>query len=304
MKKEYIAHITRVVHHIEQNLASPFTIEELAGISGFSPYHFHRVFKRVMNENVFQFINRLRVEMVMKFIHHEPERNLTEIALVCGLQSPAHLSRTFRRFVGMSATKYRRQFSVDPTKAHFDSPLALVENEDVLVAEMEEKYCNLRVAIRKLPEKHAACIHRIGTIIHDVAEHVVEAEFGRLHTWMQSKHLMEEDSQAIGLIFDDPYITPESKQRYAVCFTTSNTFQPNMEVQSITLPGGMYAVFTLCELPHVLHQLIHIVSIRWLPLSPYLWDESRRMMAIFPNDPLGTPPGQVRVEFCIPVQLK
>ena len=107
MEKEYKVRIYQVVRYIEENLASPLTVEELANVSAFSVHHFHRIFKRVMNENVLQLINRLRVELVVKMIHHNRERSLTQIALDCGLQSPAHLARTFRRYMGMSASQYR-----------------------------------------------------------------------------------------------------------------------------------------------------------------------------------------------------
>ncbi|UUZ92751.1 AraC family transcriptional regulator [Paenibacillus sp. P25] len=305
MEKEYKVRIYQVVRYIEENLASPLTVEELANVSAFSVHHFHRIFKRVMNENVLQFINRLRVELVVKMIHHKPERSLTQIALDCGLQSPAHLARTFRRYMGMSASEYKD--SMDPTIERYDKArVAKATGSDLtreMEEKMEEKYRNLGITIRRLPERRAACIQRVGTLIRDVAELIVELEFDKLYTWMRAHEQIENDSQAVVSILDDPYITPESKQRYAVCFTTSKTVPSATEIQPFTLKGGMYAVVPLTGPIDELHPLIHMVSLHWLRLSPYQWDESRGMLAIFPDNSWENFQ-PVRMEFCIPIQLR
>ena len=54
--------------------------------------------------------------------------------------------------------------------------------------------------------------------------------------------------------------------------------------------GGMYAVVPLTGPIDELHPLIHMVSLHWLRLSPYQWDESRRMLAIIPGQLLGKSP--------------
>ncbi|MBD3919088.1 AraC family transcriptional regulator [Paenibacillus sp. PR3] len=302
MNKEYIARINQVVRYIEHNLASSFTLEELAGISAFSPHHFHRVFKHVMNENVFQFINRLRVEKISKVIVFDPDRSLTDVALECGLQSSAHLSRTFRRHTGLSASEYRKKYNLERTKEQFEQERAAA-NEAAQLQEIEQKYSNLKITIRLLPARQAACIHRKGSLIQEMYDMTVLMAFSKLATWMQTHDLLESDSQAIGLIFDDPCLTAQSMQRYAVSFTTSKNVSSSLEVQSITLYGGTYAVIPLAEPFHVLRELIHLVKIRWLPQSNFQWDESRHEMAIFQSTELSDPGDMVRLAFCIPVKL-
>ncbi|TYP79404.1 AraC family transcriptional regulator [Paenibacillus methanolicus] len=303
MELEYRSRINRVVRYIEEHLDSPLTVEKLADISSFSFHHFHRVFKRIMNENVIHFVNRLRVEKAVKVIVFEPERSLTDIALECGLQSPAHFSRTFRRYTGLSPTEYRVEYSIEKYVRWQEARLS-EENGSIRLPEVEEKYRSLKIEVRQLPKRCGACIHHVGTLIREVSDQTVSEEFGRLEAWMQAHDLMEADTQAIGVIFDDPCITPESKQRYTVCFTTSRTIPPSLEVLPITLPEGKYAVMSVAEPIDVLNELMHMVTIRWLQLSPYQWDEDRCMMTIFQGAPLQDPEGLVRIEFCIPVKLK
>ncbi len=41
---EYRRRICRVMNHISENLERDLTLEEIAGVSCFSKFHFHRIF--------------------------------------------------------------------------------------------------------------------------------------------------------------------------------------------------------------------------------------------------------------------
>jgi AraC family transcriptional regulator len=43
-RAEYVARINRVMDHIERHLDARLSLDELAAVAGFSPFHFHRVF--------------------------------------------------------------------------------------------------------------------------------------------------------------------------------------------------------------------------------------------------------------------
>ncbi|MCZ8521381.1 AraC family transcriptional regulator [Paenibacillus caseinilyticus] len=296
--------MNQVVRYIDEHLASPLTAEELAEVSAFSVHHFHRVFKRTMNENVLHFVNRLRVEKAAKLSVFQPERSLTDIALDCGLQTPAHFARTFRRYTGLTATDYRTRFGLDLMYSRFREIQIAGKNGSARLRELEEKYRRLKIEVSLLPAQRAACVHHRGTLVQGGVNRGIGEEFGRLEAWMRAHDLLDSTSQAIGLVFDDPCVTPVSKQRYAVCFTTTNPIPSSLEVQPIETAGGKYAVLSLDEPADVLFELIHMSSIHWLPHSPYLWDESRSMMAIFPSAPFPDPQDPVRIDFCIPVKLK
>lgn len=61
-RAEYAARINRVVDHLERHLDQPLKLEELARIACFSPFHFHRLFRALTGESLYQFILRLRLE--------------------------------------------------------------------------------------------------------------------------------------------------------------------------------------------------------------------------------------------------
>ena len=109
MAKEYKSRINRVIDYIESNLGREFTLEELAATSGFSKYHFHRIFNSFAGETIFQFIQRLRLEKSAVLLLNEPGKPVTDIALECGFAGSSSFAKSFQKHFGVSATEWRNR---------------------------------------------------------------------------------------------------------------------------------------------------------------------------------------------------
>ena len=48
--KSYQERMLRVLVHVQQNLSADLSLEELARVATFSPYHFHRIFRGMVGE--------------------------------------------------------------------------------------------------------------------------------------------------------------------------------------------------------------------------------------------------------------
>ena len=72
MKKKYKIRIDRVIQYIEDNLVSKITLQELAEVSHFSIYHFHRVFLGVIGETVNDYITRRKLERAVNVLVFKP----------------------------------------------------------------------------------------------------------------------------------------------------------------------------------------------------------------------------------------
>ncbi|MNC74119.1 Bacterial transcription activator, effector binding domain [compost metagenome] len=70
-----------------------------------------------------------------------------------------------------------------------------------------------------------------------------------------------------------------------------------------TIPGGKYAIVRITDRLDMVKDLLHLVSIEWLPLSPYIWDVSRPALEIYFPNSLHHPDGQCEMEFGIPIKL-
>jgi len=55
----YKERILRVLIHIQTHLDEPLSLEDLAAIAYFSPFHFHRIFKGMVGEPVKAHIRRI-----------------------------------------------------------------------------------------------------------------------------------------------------------------------------------------------------------------------------------------------------
>ena len=69
---DYVERVNRAIDHIVRNLAGPLRLEEVSEAAGFSPFHFHRVFKSLLGETLNQFVKRLRLERALYLMSHAP----------------------------------------------------------------------------------------------------------------------------------------------------------------------------------------------------------------------------------------
>lgn len=99
--------LKRVRRHVEQNIGGPILVRELAAIAKLSQSHFSRSFGISTGLSPHTFIVHARVDHA-RTLMRETSANLAEIAFQCGLADQSHLSRVFRRVVGQSPSKWRR----------------------------------------------------------------------------------------------------------------------------------------------------------------------------------------------------
>jgi AraC-like DNA-binding protein len=100
--------IRRVTKHVDTCLGSTIRTRDCAQIAKLSTSHFSRSFKISFGQTFFDYVLRCRTERVkeMMVMTDEP---LSRIALDCGFADQAHLSRQFRRRVGSTPARWRRQ---------------------------------------------------------------------------------------------------------------------------------------------------------------------------------------------------
>jgi AraC family transcriptional regulator len=108
-KRDYIPawKLSRVSTFIDQNLDRPIRIGNMASMVHLSTAHFSRAFRLTVGETPSAFVARRRIERAQRLILHT-EKPLAEIALECGLVDQSHLTKVFRRLVGLSPGRWRR----------------------------------------------------------------------------------------------------------------------------------------------------------------------------------------------------
>jgi AraC-like DNA-binding protein len=98
----------RVAALVDERLDSPLHVSDLASAVRLSNHHFTRAFKASFGQTPYAYVLSRRMERA-KALMVDGAEPLSQIALACGLSDQAHLSRLFRRIVGVSPNAWRRQ---------------------------------------------------------------------------------------------------------------------------------------------------------------------------------------------------
>ena len=93
--------------YIEENLGSPIRIVDLATIARLSVRHFTLAFTQSYGQPPHGHIVRRRIERA-KQLMVRTEEPLCQIALECGLADQSHLTKWFRRLLGVTPSAWRR----------------------------------------------------------------------------------------------------------------------------------------------------------------------------------------------------
>jgi len=100
------ARLRRVLEYIEANIADNITLSDLAGIAGYSPFHFARKFTLAMGIPPHRYISRIRLENAMAELA-AGTLPLAQIALNAHFSSQASFTRAFHRATGTTPKQYR-----------------------------------------------------------------------------------------------------------------------------------------------------------------------------------------------------
>ena len=92
---------------IDANAHEPIDLESAAGEFGLSPFHFLRLFARVLGVTPHQYLIRSRLRRAARLLA-EDTRPITEIAFSVGFGDLSNFVRTFHRAAGVSPRGFRR----------------------------------------------------------------------------------------------------------------------------------------------------------------------------------------------------
>jgi len=292
----YKERILRVLIHIQTHLDEPLSLEDLAAIAYFSPFHFHRIFKGMVGEPVKAHIRRIRLERSAWHLR-STDRNILDIALDAGYETHESFTRAFRSMFSNNPSVFRRgQFGDrnkrSPSGVHFQPGGKLKKFNPITRGGII-----MEIRIDNIEPMRVASVRHVGPYEE------CEPAWQKLCAWAGPRGLFGPGTKMIGISYDDPEVTPPEKIRYDACITVDDAIESEGEVIIRMIPGGDYAV-TTHKGPYT--KLIETYSKlygEWAPQSGRVV-KAAACFEIYMNDPEKTPPEELLTDIYIPLEAE
>jgi AraC family transcriptional regulator len=106
------AWLLRVKEHLDDTIKEAYSVRSLAGEAGVHPVHLARTFRRYLGCTVQEYVRLRRVrEMADRLIYSR--KSAWHLALENGFADGAYATRSFRKVLGTTPSRYRRIFLPD-----------------------------------------------------------------------------------------------------------------------------------------------------------------------------------------------
>lgn len=105
-QKEYIDKFVKITEYIKQHCNEDITLDEIAEISGFSKFHFSRLFRQYTGTSYYKYVNQKRIDYAEQLLI-DPEISITEAAVQCGFNSISSFIRMFKQLKHCTPTEFR-----------------------------------------------------------------------------------------------------------------------------------------------------------------------------------------------------
>ena len=214
---DYVERVNRAIDHIVRNLTQPLKLEEVADAAGFSPFHFHRIFKAFLGETLNQFVKRQRLERALTLMSHAPKRSLTRVALDCGFGSSSDFSRSFKQHYGAAPRVFDLDTFRNTRREEFERFWSSQNGGPLFMSlPAGENPDGFEVQLRDLPARTVAYIR----VLDPYREGVAQAACERLLAWAIERGLA--DGQWLGYMWEEPEIVALKDCRYDVALVVDD----------------------------------------------------------------------------------
>jgi AraC family transcriptional regulator len=238
---------------VRSHLDERLTLEGIADVAGFSPFHFHRIFRVAFGENLSAYVIRRRLQRAARELARGTD-SITDIGLRCGYESPSAFGRAFARAFGMTPSAYRAApdpsiFAlIDglPTPRCHPEPVEgrprVPHRPDVIEAAGSPANASAESSdrIERYPERKALGIRHTGPYDR------VDATLFRVYE-IARRHGLLAAGRLLGLSYDSPDLEAHETLRFDACITleTSGDIAAARAdgLRDITIAGGDYAVY-------------------------------------------------------------
>ena len=278
--EQYLRHLDVVTDYIYAHLDEDLSLETLAHVSGFSRYHWHRIYRAVRGETAAQTVRRLRLERAAAMLT-ETSWPVERIAWKAGFTGTEVFSRAFLRSYGTTPSRFRN----DGRAASSGSSMMSCGS-------------GLTSPVREAPgwpvRVEARCGYRLAVSEHRGSYMDIGRAFSRVRDRVGSGSLM------VAIYEDDPDAVPPADLRSAAGTVVDPGTRIPHDLAERLVPAGRYAIMRYVGPYSSMHVAYLWLYGQWLPSSG---EEPRDHPVIeeYLTDPATTPPVHAVTDILLPL---
>lgn len=298
-RDEYLRRIHAVQDYIEEHSESVPNLAELAETARFSKYHFHRIFRALAGETLWQYVCRIKMERAGSYLVHSPHVPVTDIAYHYGFSDSAVFSRSFKGHYGVSPTAFRNQHRKnckdgDQTSQYTDDARKSEIGSDT----MKTKATGVDMTtldLRVIYVRHTGSYQELAAVIPGMIR--------KLYGFAMSRQLLDpKDTKILSVYHDNPDLTDEAQLRTSLCMTILKDAkveeQGEIGVMNIS---GPYAVGHFELMIRDIGAAWQYMYGEWLPNSG-TQPRDTYPFEVYVSDPSQNPGGKQRLDIYVPVE--
>ena len=273
MNKEYKLRIDRVLKYIDTNLTHKISLAEVAAISHFSAFHFHRIFSAIVGETVNDYIARRKLECAVNLLIFKTELSITQVALESGFSSSANFSKAVKLHFGFSPSEIRDPNKIKNSKIgkisskygkeFHPSDLYPTHITNNVINDTNVGTIDMNIEVREMTSQRVCTFASQG----GYAPEAIYGAWDKLIDWASNHGISPEQQLRFAFAFDNPAITPMDKCRYDASIIIPDDMPVNLPFKESEIPAGKFAVLYYKGSPEETLKAQMSIYSDWLPDS-------------------------------------
>lgn len=284
-QNQYIQSINKAIDYIHNNIGKNITVEDISNHCCFSKFYFNRIFKSIVDESVYSFIKRIKLEHAAFRLRTCKDRTITEIAIEIGY-SPSNFATMFKNHFGLSASDYRKNGLV----LYRSSYRYILEH--IASMKMQEDFfqqVDSKITVKQLPRMNLVYERFMGNYSD------LESAWRKFCIGLGKRQMINENSTFIGISYDDPLIVDENKCKYDMCVKIDKITENNVH----KVPEGLYACYKFYDKVENLGKAYNEIFSLWMPFTKYTIGD-RPPLEIYQSSL--DDEGKMKVNICIAIE--
>ncbi|MCQ4140255.1 GyrI-like domain-containing protein [Chryseobacterium sp. EO14] len=235
--------MVKAIQYIDNNLDTELSLEKVAEVAAYSPFHFHRIFRLMTNETLQSYIIRKRIEKSAFYLAVKKNISVKNIYLELGFSNHSAFNKSFKKHYGKSPSEFRKsapeKFHKIQLKQSKNGQMDAVFQQYICNIENLLKWTsmNLKIKITELPEMNLAAVMSLG-----IAN--VESSYNTLIDWATEKKLFPRENLKMISVYHDSFkVTPPDKVQIHACMLLEEKLQQQEnQIFPETLEAGKFIV--------------------------------------------------------------